>query len=173
MHSFTLKVYIFCKLFVHLLMALVEIKTNKKIKVKIVPVEEDDYKLLTKKRYYFSWKPFKNRRGVLVYKLQISGDDDILGVMALIEVPDESRIKIDLLACSKENVGKSKAYDGITGHLIADACRQAVKQYGGDACVSLVPKTRLKSHYIRKYGMLDAGWQLFLEGKALNNIILK
>jgi hypothetical protein len=31
----------------------------------------------------------------------------------------------------------------------------------------------IKSHYVRKYGMLDAGWQMFLEGQALNDIILK
>lgn len=166
-------VYIFCKLFVYLSMALVEIKTRARREVKITILEDDDYKMLTKKRYHFLWKSFRNRMDVAVYKLQLSGDDDILGVMALIEVPDESRIEINLLACSKENVGKNKAYGGIAGHLIAYACSQAVKRYGRDACVSLVPKTRLKNHYIRKYGMLDAGWQLFLEGKALNDIILK
>lgn len=154
-------------------MALVEIKTKRREKVKIAPVEEEDYKILTKKRYYFSWKPFKSRTDAVVYKLQIPGNDDILGVMALTEVPDESRIEISLLACSKENVGKHKAYEGIAGHLIAYACRKAVTQYGRNACVSLVPKTRLKNHYMEQYGMLDAGWQLFLEGKVLNDIILK
>lgn len=154
-------------------MALVEIKTKRSKKIKIIRVEEDDYKTLTKKRYYFSWKSFRSRTDVAVYKLQIWGDDDIIGVMALIDIPDEIRIEINLLACSKENVGKERIYEGIAGHLIAYACRQAIKKYGNNACVSLVPKTRLKSHYIQKYGMLDGGWQLFLDGKRLNNIILK
>lgn len=154
-------------------MALVEVKTKTRRKVEIALLEDDDYKMLTKKRYHFLWKLFRGRMDVAVYKLQFPGDDDILGVMALIEVSNESRIEINLLACSKENVGKNKAYDGIAGHLIAYACSRAVKRYGRDACVSLVPKTRLKNHYIRKYGMLDAGWQLFLEGRALNDIIVK
>lgn len=154
-------------------MVLTEVKTRKKKKVKIAPVEDEDYKLLTKKRYHFSWKPFRSRTDTTVYKLQIPGDEDILGVMALIDFSRESRIEINLLACTGENVGKGKIYEGIAGHLIAYACRLAVKKYGSNACVSLVPKTRLKNHYIMKYGMLDAGWQLFLEGRALNNIILK
>lgn len=154
-------------------MSLIEIKTGKREKVKIVPVVDDDYKILTQKRYYFLWKRFKRCTDVVVYKLRISGDEDILGVMALIDVPSESRFEIHLLACSIENVGKNKTYEGITGHLIAFACQQAVKKYGRDACVSLLSKTRLKAHYIQQYGMLDAGLQLFLAGKALNDIILK
>lgn len=74
-------------------MALVEIKTRRRKKVKIGPVEDDDYKSLTKKRYHFSWKPFKSLTDVLVYKLQVFDDDDILGVMALIEVPNEAELK--------------------------------------------------------------------------------
>ncbi|WP_300600846.1 hypothetical protein [Niabella sp.] len=154
-------------------MALVEVKTRKKKRVRITPVEDKDYKKLSKGRYYFSWKPFRSLTGVIVYKLQIVDEDEILGVMALVDVSNESRIEIHLLACAKEHVGKHKVYDGIAGHLIAFACRLALKQYGSSACVSLVPKTRLKIHYMRQYGMLDAGWQLFLEGKALSNIILK
>ncbi|WP_118976436.1 N-acetyltransferase [Taibaiella koreensis] len=154
-------------------MALIKVKTREEQKVKIVPVEEEDYKALTKKRYHFSWKSFKGHANVAVYKLQIPGEDDILGVMALIDFPRESRIEISLLACSLENVGENKTYEGIAGNLIAYAGRLAVKRYGKNACLSLVPKTRLKKHYIDKYGMLDAGWQLFLEGKVLNDIILK
>ncbi len=154
-------------------MALVEIKTKRKNKVKIALIEEEDYKILTKKRYYFSWKSFKSRTDTTVYKLQVLGNDDILGVMALIEVPEENSIELSLLACSKENAGSHKVYEGIAGHLIAYACRRAVAQYGRNPGVSLVPKTKLKSHYMKQYGMLDAGRQLFLEGKALNDIILK
>jgi len=41
------------------------------------------------------------------------------------------------------------------------------------ACVSLIPKTRLKQYYIGKYGMKDAGWQLLLDGKELLQLIKK
>lgn len=57
--------------------------------------------------------------------------------------------------------------------LLAFAGRTALARYGPYACVSLVPKTALKKHYMKKYGMLDAGWQLYLDLDALNNIVAK
>ncbi len=149
------------------------IESDSKIEktVIITEVEEADFKGLTKKRFSFDWK--KKMHGAKFYKLRIKYEDDILGVMAIVDIPEEKRIEIKLLACAIENVGKNKYYEGITGCLIAYACRIANKQYAEMACVSLIPKTILKEHYIRKYKMADAGWQLFLEGKRLNDIILK
>ena len=69
--------------------------------------------------------------------------------------------------------GKKQAYDRITGTMIAFACREAVKLYEINACVSLIPKTELKRHYLSIYGMSDAGRQLFLEGTSLLNLINK
>jgi hypothetical protein len=57
--------------------------------------------------------------------------------------------------------------------MIAFAGRTALAKYGQYACISLVPKTALKSHYIKKYGMIDAGWQLYLDLDRLNNIVTK
>lgn len=148
---------------------LVAIGEKKKITIRLV--EGEDFKKLTKKRFSFSWKSLKSKAEL--YKLQIAGEDDILGVMALTDFPAEKRIEIKLLACATENIGKKKVYGGIAGCLIAFACRQAKVKYGLLACVSLVPKTELKLHYIEKYKMLDAGWQLYLEGNPLNDIILK
>jgi len=81
--------------------------------------------------------------------------------------PDELRIEIKLLASSKENTGAAKIYEGIAGCLIAFACRESLSKYGDMACVSLVPMTYLKEHYIQKYNMGNAGWQVFLDGKIL------
>lgn len=139
--------------------------------VAITEVDEADFKLLTKKRYSFNWKHLKEEEGL--YKLQITGEDNILGVIYLTDAPDEKRIEIKLLACSIENQGRNKIYEGIAGCLIAYACQLAKIKYGYLACVSLVPKTSLKAHYISKYDMIDAGWQLYLEGEQLNNIIVK
>ena len=150
----------------------VTVVTSKQQKEVIVrPVEEEDFRQLTKKRYSFPWKEWKGEPGL--YKLSLIDDEDILGVMALEDKPHDKRIEIKLLASSIENVGKKKLYDGIAGTLIAYACREAVKKYGALACVSLVPKTKLKSSYVEKYGMMDAGKQLFLEAKPLIEIILK
>ncbi len=152
-------------------MEIIEIVSNSKRKIVISSVRDEELNVLTKRRYSFIWKTLKE--SAAIYKLQIDGEDDILGAMALVDFPNEFRIEIKLLASSKENVGKIKKYEGIAGCLIAFCCRESIKKYGYMACVSLIPKTELKHHYINKYGMIDAGWQLYLDGKGLHNIIKK
>jgi len=55
--------------------------------------------------------------------------------------------------------------------LIGYACRLAVTQFGENACVTLIPKTKLREHYINKYGMAAAGNSLFLADESLLLII--
>jgi hypothetical protein len=152
-------------------MEITELISNKKRNIVISEVKDKEFVLLTKKRYSFIWKQLKGK--AKTYKLQIEDEDDILGVMALDDFPDESRIEIKLIASSKENVGRNKKYEGIIGCLIAFACSESLIKYNEQACVSLIPKTELKDHYINKYGMDDGGWQVFLEGPELNILIRK
>lgn len=159
-------------------MKILEISTGIEHNISITPVSVQDFKYLTKKRYFFNWKTIAEEAAL--FKLQITGNDAIKGVMALIDHPNEQRIEIKLLAASKENVmlkidkgKKTKEYDHIAGNLIAFACREAVSRYGNLACVSLLPKTELKTHYIQEYGMIDGGSQVFVELKSLHQIIEK
>jgi hypothetical protein len=150
-------------------MEIAEVETGKRISIVISKAENEDFKLLTKKRFSFSWKAFRNL--ATIYKLQIKGEEDILGVIGLIDWQAEKRMEIKLLASSMENIGKGKRYDGIAGCLIAFACRQAVTMYGAEACVSLVPKTELIGHYMKKYHMQNAGLQLYLDGTNLIKLL--
>lgn len=147
-------------------MYVIEISNNQKHTVDIELLAEKDYKSITKARYYFNWKTEKEYS---VYKLVCKGE--ILGLMSCIDVVGDKRIEINLLAVSKENRGSGKIYERIAGTLIGFACRETMKRYGIEGCVSLVPKTELKQHYIKEYGMLVAGRRLFLEGGPLLNII--
>lgn len=146
------------------------LETSAKKDIVIELVVEEDFKSITKAKYFFDWK--KERQNV-VYKLRIDGTDEILGLMSLKHFEQEERCEIKLLSVSKDNRGQSKKYEGIAENLIAFACREAVKKYAENACVSLFPKTELKSYYIRKYGMLDAGRQVFLEGVSLFKLLKK
>ncbi len=150
-------------------MTITEIRTNKKFGVVVSPVNLEHLKQLTIKRYYFSWK--KISLVARLYKLCIKGKEEILGVIGVVDIPEEMRIEIKLLSCSKENVGHDKIYDNIAGCLVAYTCREAVKKYGDKACVSLLPKTILKRHYKEKYKMVEAGQQLYLEGESLISLI--
>jgi hypothetical protein len=146
-------------------MAIIEVATS------ISLLEAKNFKQITKKRYFFDWK---KERGVAdLFKLTLQGESEILGLLALIDFPMEFRIQIHLLCVSRENYGKGKKYDGIAGSLIAFTARIAVSKYFEQACISLLPKTELRAHYKSKYGMLDGGPQLFLEGAGLYAIIKK
>jgi hypothetical protein len=151
-------------------MEVLNVKTGRKTGVVIEPVVSSDYKSITKQKYWFDWKTEKKN---LVYKLRLKGSDEILGLISLLHFKDEQRYEIKLLAVSKENRGRTKTYEGIAGNLIAYACRLALKKYAENGCVSLFPKTELKTYYRKKYGMLPAGKQLFLEGAPLLRLIEK
>ncbi|MDF3029356.1 MAG: hypothetical protein K0S23_3663 [Fluviicola sp.] len=146
-------------------MYVIERESNLRHQVKVKPLDDEDYKEITKSRFYFNWK---TERAHDVYKLVLG--DEILGVMSCRHHEDE-RIEIVLLAVSKDNRGRNKKYDRITGNLIGFACKEAMKYYGINGCVSLVPKTSLRQHYMDFYGMEDAGRQIFLEGGSLLNIL--
>ncbi|MBO9562979.1 MAG: hypothetical protein J7621_09410 [Niastella sp.] len=151
-------------------MEITELATGCKRKVIISTVEEDDFKVLVKKQYSFDWKSFKGK--LAIFKLCLEDEPDkILGVVGIVDVPDEMRIEIKLIANSKENVGKKKHYEGIAGYLIAFVGKMASDKYKRYACVSLIPKTELIAHYTNKFHMVYAGWQLYLEGDLLRRLL--
>jgi hypothetical protein len=150
-------------------MHITELISNEHKLAYIREVEDSDFKQITVKRFMFNWKKLKNE--CKIYKLTLTDSDDILGLIALIDYPQEERTEIKLLTSSAENIGKKKLYDRIPGCLIAFAGKEAIKKFKKYPCLSLVPKTELRQHYIKKYKMTDAGWQLYLEDIPLFHII--
>ncbi|SFF19903.1 hypothetical protein SAMN03003324_02802 [Pedobacter antarcticus] len=157
-----------CKDLVYLIMYIVHRSSNEKYLVLLQNLEDQDWKKITVKQFAFNWKKLKG-----VYQIfKLSLDGEILGLIALSNIQAEERIEINLLAVSAENVGKEKKFDRIAGTLIAFACKEAIKNYNWEfPCVSLTPKTEIKEYYIKKYGMLDGGRQLYLEDIPLHKII--
>lgn len=152
-------------------MKITEVETGKEHKVLIEPVTNEDYKNITKGKFYFDWKTEKDQN---VCKLRLTDGKTILGLISFKHDVKEKRVIINLLSVLKGNRGKGKQYDRIAGTLIGFACREAQKHYGRDACVCFIPKTvnKLKEHYIEKYGMIPAGrYYIFLEGLALLKIL--
>ncbi|MDT0650788.1 N-acetyltransferase [Autumnicola edwardsiae] len=149
-------------------MYIVDKKSDQKDQIEIVPIELDDLKRVPKSKFWFDWREEINYD---VFKLQISGTDEILGLISMETHHQDSRLEIRLLAASKENRGKNKKFDRLVGNLIAFACIRSITMFGSLACVSLVPKTRLIDHYREEYSMIEAGKSLFLDGKELLEII--
>lgn len=149
-------------------MVVVEVLTGKFHLVEILPVENTDYKSLTKTKYFFNWKEEKTEE---IYKLVIKGQKDILGLISIERIIPEWRIHIRLLSVSKENSGNGKIYDNIAGNLIAHVSKIAVAEFGELACVSLKPKNSIAQHYMNKYKMNITGMTLSLEVPEIINLI--
>ena len=149
-------------------MELLEVHSGKSLEANILPVSDVDYKLITKKKFSFSWKEEKQYQ---VYKLQLVGSNEILGLVSLQHIDDEYRIQIRLLAVSSDQIGNSKTISGIAGNLISYACQLAVNKYGFLAAISLLPKTVFTQYYITMYGFEQAGKHLFLEGENLHKLL--
>lgn len=152
-------------------MKITEISSGISKEVLIQLIEKEDLVQITTDRFSFDWK--KEIKKEEVYKLTLPAEHHILGLICLQHHPAEERIEMKLVEVSKQNMGRNGLHEGIAGCLIAFAGRTALAKYGRYACISLVPKTNLRNHYIQKYGMIDGGWQLYLELDALNRIVAK
>lgn len=149
-------------------MNIIEISSGKNHSVEIKPIEDGDYKTLGKRRFFFDWKTEKEYE---VYKLQIIGTNEILGLISLERIPEEWRIHIRLLTVSIDNKGKEKPYDKIAGNLITYAAKIAIKEYAEYGCVSLRPKSQIAQHYIDKYNMKSTGMTLSIEVPEILDLI--
>lgn len=145
--------------------------TQKLHLVVIEPVFENDYKRITKQRYYFNWK---KEKAFQVYKLRRIDNEDILGLVSFEIIDAEKWILIRLLSVSKENRGaKTKQYEHIAGNMIAFVSREAIRLFADEACVALEPKSELMKHYITFYRMTVAGKRLVLLSESLTNLLKK
>ncbi|TXB65743.1 N-acetyltransferase [Vicingus serpentipes] len=149
-------------------MTIIDTSSKVEHQIEITPIEDVDYKVLTKSRYFFDWEVEHEYE---VYKLQIVGSSEILGLISLERIPNEWRVHIRLLTVSKENKGEGKKYDKIAGNLIAFSAKIAVNEYAEYACVSLRPKSQIAEHYICKYNMIPTGMTLSIEVPEILNLI--
>jgi len=121
-------------------------------------VSKEDYlKIKKSSQFQFNWSKEKDN---LVFKIYKKNEEDILGLISLIDFPRELRIEIHLLEISKNNIGKNKIIDRLAGCLIAYTCNLAFeKDY--DGFVSLISKTEIVKLYKEKYGFQEKGNHLF------------
>ncbi len=75
-------------------MVIVELATGQKLTVAISPVENKDFRQITKKRYSFDLK--KERSIPAMFKLTLAGQSDILWLVSVIDFPREFRLEMHL-----------------------------------------------------------------------------
>lgn len=152
-------------------MKLKDISSGESLPANIEEINEEDQKWIKKSREFsFDWSTEKDYEMYKIYLVEY--ERNILGVMSLIDRPDEYRIHLNLLEVSESNQGSKKERDHIAGCLIAFAVENAFKR-GYYGFVSLEPKTVLIDHYRQKYGFRQYGRYLGIEGTASQLLIDK
>ncbi|SDE65201.1 hypothetical protein SAMN05216464_10899 [Mucilaginibacter pineti] len=144
--------------------------TGEEVRVSITKIDAKEIALINKsKRFDFNWNKEKANS---VYKLTGEGIQEPLGLISLIERPDDLAMEIRLIAVSKDNKGKERKYERIAGCMIAFACKEAFT-VGYQGFICLKPKTLISDHYKEKYNLISTKLFLISEGKNSLDLIHK
>ena len=146
-------------------------ETGESLESVIERVIESDYKRIkSSKEFNFDWKLEKKYD---VYKIYLLGEEnEILGLMSLIDHPEEYRIHLNLIELGDKNKGRIKEIDNIAGCLLAFACEIAYEK-GYYGFVSLRPKSQLIDLYQNRYGFRQYGRLLAVEQESAQRLINK
>ena len=136
-------------------------------------VAASDLKTISKKNgWVFNWiHEFKQPQRE-VYKLTITNNLPIIQGLMSLEIKDDHSY-MHLVESAPFNKGKNKVYLGVSGNLVAFACRLSF-QRGFEGNISFLAKSQLVNHYEKTLGALHFGGRvMIIESKAALNLINK
>jgi hypothetical protein len=111
---------------------------------------------LTKKNgWQFNWISELKMPSREVYKLTITNNPNIIQGVVSLEVKTD-HVYMHLIESAPFNIGKNKTYLGVSGNLVAFACKLSF-QRGGEGYVSFLSKTKLIEHYEKSLGAVHIG----------------
>ena len=136
-------------------------------------LEKTDLKEITKKnRWNFNWDLELKNIEKEVYKLTIVNNSKIIqGLLSL--TIESDHVFMNLLETAPFNLGKNKLYEGVSGNLVAFACKISF-QKGYDGFVAFDAKTKLITHYENTLGAFHfKNQRMILETKASKKLVQK
>jgi hypothetical protein len=131
-------------------------QTGEKFEAEIRRVTDRELARLKKStRYEFDWTIYKGQE---VYKLCLMGEKNSLGLMRVIDRPEQGFdfLEVDVIEISNENKGKENGLGRIGGCLLAYAALLS-DQYGHDGFVFLVAKNKKAPLFHFKFGFQNIG----------------
>lgn len=130
-----------------------------------------DLKVISmKNNWVFDWKTEFKQPEREVYKLTIAGNTSIIQGLMSIEIKSD-HVYLHLLENAPFNKGNSKVYAGVSGNLVAFACRLSF-QRGHEGNVSFLSKSQLIEHYERTLGAFHFGGRvMIIETRAALKLI--
>lgn len=110
-----------------------------------------------------------------LYKLTVSGDSTIQGLLSLEPIKGQQYIEMHLIELAPHNKGESRQYLGIARHLAAFACKMAFDMafdMGFEGYVAFTAKSRLIGHYETSFGADHIyGQRMCLSTEAAKNLV--
>lgn len=136
-------------------------------------LKSSDLKNTTKtKDQLFDWKYEFQQPERDVFKLTIVNNSEIIQGLICVEVK-EDHVYMHLVESAPFNKGKTKVYAGVSGNLVAFACKLSF-QRGHDGNVSFIAKTQLIEHYEKSLGAIHFGGRvMIIETKSALQLINK
>ncbi len=132
----------------------------------------DLIKITKKNDWLFDWNYEFKQPERDVYKLTIVNNSEIIQGLICVEVK-EDHVYMHLVESAPFNKGQTKVYSGVSGNLVAFACKLSF-QRGHDGNVSFVSKTQLIEHYEKSLGAIHFGGRLMIiETKSALRLINK
>ena len=124
-------------------------------------ITKADLKNITKKEgWQFDWRLELKHPERDVFKLTIVNNQTIIqGLISLEVKPDH--VYMHLVESAPFNKGKRKLYSGVSGNLVAFACKLSF-QRGHDGNVAFISKTQLIDHYTESLGAIHVGGRLMI-----------
>lgn len=138
----------------------------------VVLVTQDEIKTVFKKDgWAFNWKKEYANDQRQLYKLIISCDQTIQGLLSIEPIKGQQYIELHLIELASQNKGESKKYLGVARHLVAFACKIAFDM-GFDGYIAFTAKTRLIEHYEKAFGAERMfGQRMFIATEAAKKLV--
>lgn len=156
---------------------LIENKTGKTVQTSI---EQIHPKKADFKEWEFDWSE-PEKKGYSVYALKSEGDSRIQGLVATKADPKNYSVKVEIVEAAphnnihnRNNITGIKEYDGVGGHLFAEACKQS-KELGYGGYIHFDAKNKLISHYQSMLGakQLGSSQRMYIDDKSAAKLIEK
>ena len=130
-------------------------------RTEVLPVSPKELKTITQKNgWRFNWTAEFKESDRAVYKLVIVDNINIIqGLISL--TPTTDNVFMHLIEAAPFNFGKNKLYLGVSGNLVAFACRQSFLR-GTNGYVSFRSKTLLIKHYEETLNAVHFGGHLMI-----------
>jgi len=153
---------------------LIETQTGTEVETEYKPANADELKGLKKQGWNFNWT-VKDLADCIIYKLIVAGDTKIQGLIALEDFIKDKAVYVKIAESAPNNIGETKQYKGVGGHLFAIAAKISMsKGYGGFIFMD-AKNTKLVKHYEKSLGATFLGqihpYRMYINEKAAQKIL--